>query len=696
MSSFSQGDQRKIRKDFVDSSKFEAFGKYVLLEKLAMGGMAEVYLARSIGAGGVGKFVAIKRILPQFSEQTEFVDMFKDEASIAINLQHANIVTITEFGMEKSQFFIVMDYVNGRNLKQILNKIKTANVALGIEHIVYVCKEIAAGLDHAHRCLNPATAKPLNIIHRDMSPHNVMVSFEGEIKVVDFGIAKAETQIESTRAGTLKGKFGYMSPEQADIQDVDQRTDIFSLGIILWELLANDRLFVGKNEIEILRKIKECNIQPLRKLNANIPPELEKIVAKALAKDKNLRYRNAEDLHRELHRFLNLKYPDFSKQDYAKFLKTLFAKEIEETHRKLLDYSKFDFSTFLKPKRQPGTTDRLGNFDATQKSITSTPGSEDGQRLERQLERRPGPRNKNEPNAPAQQPARNNNSSPFEVREGAKVNYLEPKGDTRDSGGLKIETPNRPTNPYASLNSTYAGGTQIGTYAGTRSRLDGSLSRRQSNYASLIGIVIAIGLLIGGGIWYFVNPEKANSLIGRWMRDAGVLQAPKPAPGADLASTSSASVGEARVMIAITSTPPGAEILIDGKPTGEVTPTTLQFREGQEIEWTLRMRGYLKKSERFVALGGRSVTVNLTPDRKAYLDIAVLGNGEISIDGKVIAAAGPVNGLQIPADKDVVVRVFDPATKASDEVRVRLSENATRRITLIPRANLRGPRPASQ
>lgn len=165
--------------------KLETFGKYVLL-KAAMGGMAEVYLARRSGAGGVGKFVvAVKRILPQFSEQVEFVDMFKDEASIAINLQHSNIVTITEFGMEKNQFFIVMDFVNGRNLKQILNKVKTANSSLGIEHIVYCVKEIAA-TDHAHRCLNPATAKPLNIIHRDMSPHNVMISFEGEIKVVDF------------------------------------------------------------------------------------------------------------------------------------------------------------------------------------------------------------------------------------------------------------------------------------------------------------------------------------------------------------------------------------------------------------------------------------------------------------------------------------------------------------------------------
>jgi eukaryotic-like serine/threonine-protein kinase len=697
--------------------KLETFGKYVLLEKLAMGGMAEVYLARSIGAGGVGKFVAVKRILPQFSEQPEFVEMFKDEASIAINLQHSNIVTITEFGMEKNQFFIVMDFVNGRNLKQILNKVKTANSSLGIEHIVYCAKEIAAGLDHAHRCLNPATAKPLNIIHRDMSPHNVMISFEGEIKVVDFGIAKAETQIESTRAGTLKGKFGYMSPEQADAQEVDQRTDVFSLGIILWELLANDRLFVGKNEIEILRKIKECNIQPLRKLNANIPPELEKIVSKALAKDRNLRYRNAEDLHRDLHRFLNLKYPDFSKQDFAKFLKTLFAKEIEDTHRKLLDYAKLDFSQLIRPKRRtpvPALDEYSNSAVQTQKSITR-PDTDD-----RAVEKRHDARPRRDDREPA-------NSSPFEVRQQGKVNILEAKDleggmKTPEGGGLKLEGPKRGPNPYANVGSAGnpgatanamgtglggasaqpAGGiggmTHAGTYGGggTRSRLENSSFHRQSSsYASLITVLMVIGVLIVGAIWHFSNPERSQNLVTKLMRDAGMMP-PETVPVKDLARVELPSVKPSKVMLPISSNPPGAEILLNGKSTGEVTPTTISVRDGDEIEWTLKMNGYKPASDRLIVQQGRSLSVNLKADRKAYLDITVMGNGEISIDGKVIAARGPVAGFEVPADQDITVRVFDPATKATDEVKVRIAENTTRRITLIPRAGLSGPRPASR
>jgi serine/threonine protein kinase len=329
------------------SGHYEHFGKYILLEKLATGGMAEVFLGRGTGAGGIGKFFAIKRILPQYADSPEFIEMFKDEAKIAINLNHSNIVSIHEFGVEKGQFFLVMDYVEGRNLRQILNKMKKSSMQFSIDQIVYVIKEVGAGLDHAHRCIDGSTGKPLNITHRDMSPQNIMVSFEGETKIVDFGIAKAESQIESTRAGTLKGKFGYMSPEQAEGQPVDLRTDIFSLGIVLWELLAGDRLFVANNEINTLRKIRDCQIPSLRKINPNIHSELERIVQKALARDRNLRYQTGAALQRDLNRFLNRQYPDFSPQDFSVFVKSVFADEILSLRKRLVEYSKVNLTISL-------------------------------------------------------------------------------------------------------------------------------------------------------------------------------------------------------------------------------------------------------------------------------------------------------------------------------------------------------------
>ena len=219
--------------------KPELFGKYLLLEKIAMGGMAEVFLAKSAGIQGIGKFLAMKRILPQYSANEDFINMFTEEAKICVNLSHSNIAKIYEFGMEQGQFFIVMELIEGKNLRQILSRLGKENrQGFSVDQAVYIAKEIAAGLDNAHRCLDDSSGKPLNIIHRDMSPQNIMVSFEGEIKVVDFGIAKAEGEKEETKAGTLKGKFSYMSPEQASGERIDLRTDIYSLGIVLWELLA--------------------------------------------------------------------------------------------------------------------------------------------------------------------------------------------------------------------------------------------------------------------------------------------------------------------------------------------------------------------------------------------------------------------------------------------------------------------------
>ncbi|MCB0347464.1 MAG: serine/threonine protein kinase, partial [Bdellovibrionales bacterium] len=273
--------------------------------------MAEVYLAKAPGAEGVSKFLAIKRILPQYTTNEDFIEMFKAEAKIAININHTNIVPIYEFGSSRQQFYLAMEYVHGKNLRQLINKIKKQNQALPLEHIIYIINEVAKGLDYAHRFIDRTTGKPLNIIHRDMSPQNVMVSYEGEIKIVDFGIAKAESKLEATQAGTLKGKFGYMSPEQAEGLELDYRTDIFSLGIILWEMLANDRLFLANNELNTIKKIRDCHIPSISKINPQVHADLETITNKALARDRSLRYQSASDLHRDLNKFLNKHFHEY-------------------------------------------------------------------------------------------------------------------------------------------------------------------------------------------------------------------------------------------------------------------------------------------------------------------------------------------------------------------------------------------------
>lgn len=354
----------------MSTTQVEKFGKYLLLEKLAAGGMAEVFLAKSIGAVGIQKYVAVKKILPQYSQNKEFIEMFKEEARITVNLNHSNIVSIFEFGTERNQFYLVMEYVEGKNLRQLLNELKQSKSELSIPEIIFIIKEVASGLDHAHRCLDSQTGKALNITHRDMSPQNIMLSYDGDVKIIDFGIAKSEKQIDSTQVGTLKGKYGYMSPEQADGLQVDARTDIFSLGIILWELLAQERLFTGSNEGAILRKVRDAHIPPIRNLNSQVDHELEQILNKSLSKDLSIRYTHSGAFYRDLNKYLNSNYPDFSAQDLARTMKKIFAQDFSNHRLQLIEFAKINqFSSQVNVKDFANSVNHNKVSDEQAKSI---------------------------------------------------------------------------------------------------------------------------------------------------------------------------------------------------------------------------------------------------------------------------------------------------------------------------------------
>lgn len=304
-------------------------GKYLLLEKLAVGGMAEVYRAKASGAGGFEKQLAIKRILPTYSENEEFRRMFEYEARLSSMLTHSNIVQVYDFTKAGETYLLAMEYVDGKNLRQFVNKAKKNGYMPPLEFASYVINEVCKGLDYAHKKRDDMTGKPLNIIHRDMSPQNVMLSYEGAVKIVDFGIAKAKDRVNETRSGVIKGKFGYMSPEQANGENVDHRTDIFSTGIILFELLTGRRLFTAENDIATLRQIQECNIPLPSRINPKIPNDLERILLKSLTKDRSLRYQDAELFHRHLLEFSNKHFPSFTQREVADILRETFKEEIE-------------------------------------------------------------------------------------------------------------------------------------------------------------------------------------------------------------------------------------------------------------------------------------------------------------------------------------------------------------------------------
>ncbi len=318
---------------------FKPFGKYTILKKIASGGMAEIFLATDLSPTGLARFIVIKRALAQYSDNKEFRDMFKNEGKVACNLKHRNIAPIYEFGVQNDQLYLAMEYISGINLRELIKKLKNVKKPIDIRHAVYIVKEVASGLSYAHNAIESNTGQPLNLIHRDISPQNIMLSFDGEIRIIDFGISKiADTDL--TRAGHLKGKFSYMSPEQAQGGDVDERTDIFCLGIVLWELLSGQRLFSAKNEMDALKKIRSCNIPNIKKINPKIPNELVNIINQSLSKNKNLRTKTSATLEKELSIFLNKNYPEFSQYDFMSFIKETYSEEILKEREKLKSYSK--------------------------------------------------------------------------------------------------------------------------------------------------------------------------------------------------------------------------------------------------------------------------------------------------------------------------------------------------------------------
>lgn len=319
--------------------EFKKFGKYTIIKHIASGGMAEILLAADPGTAGISRFVVVKRTLSRFSDSEEFKGMFKNEGRIACNLNHRNITPIYEFGIEDSKFFLAMEYISGRNLRQVLKKASYLKTSIATPLAIYIIKEAASGLNYAHNAIDSNTGKHLKLIHRDVSPQNILINFTGEIKLIDFGIAKlADTNL--TQAGHLKGKFGYMSPEQASGDPLDTRADIFSLGIILWELLANKRLFSFKNEMITLKKIKACEIPDLKKINPKISNELLYIVNKALSKNQNLRYKAISQMEKDLTIFLNTNYPHFSQYDLESFMRESHEKEILKEREQLNKYAK--------------------------------------------------------------------------------------------------------------------------------------------------------------------------------------------------------------------------------------------------------------------------------------------------------------------------------------------------------------------
>jgi TonB family protein len=299
-----------------------AFGRYQLLQKIGTGGMAEVYKARMSGEQGFEKIVAIKRIVPHMATNAEFVTMFVDEAKLAAQLNHNNITHIYDLGKVDAWHYIAMEYVEGKDLRTLLKLGKERGFPLAGELALFIAAKIANALDYAHRRPAPDGSE-LNLVHRDVSPQNILISDEGDIKLCDFGIAKAASKVSTTMSGALKGKLQYMSPEQAWGKKLDRRSDIFSLGSVLYEMLTGAPLFEGDTDMSVLESVREGEVAPPTSRGVEVPKRVDQIVLKALAKNPQERYQNASEFEKDLHAVLYTYQPSPGPADLAIYMHRL-------------------------------------------------------------------------------------------------------------------------------------------------------------------------------------------------------------------------------------------------------------------------------------------------------------------------------------------------------------------------------------
>ena len=605
--------------------KFTQFGKYTIIKKIASGGMADIFLAANLNPAGLSRFVVIKRVLDKYSENEEFKDMFKNEGKVACSLKHRSIAPIYEFGIENRQLYLAMEYISGINLRELLTKTRKTKQKINIPNAIYMIKEATSGLSYAHNAIDPNTGQPLHLIHRDVSPQNVMLSFDGEIRLIDFGISKvADTDL--TKAGHLKGKFSYMSPEQARGEKLDPRTDVFCLGIILWELLTGERLFSAKNEIDALKKIKSFSPTNIRKINSSIPQELADIVMKTLQPNKNLRFETASELEKELSTFLNKTYPEFSQYNFMSFVRDMYSKELIDEREKLKNYSQ-KLKTHINSLSD-------GDFEAPIQSSLDLPDMDSSNLMDTVTKE-----------AENTGHSKSKKSSTIIISEDSEQITHTEKADNRGqmsqtlkpTGSFDVEEPfeeetsqNMIVKDRKALLHEYASRTTKSTISNTTS-VNSTISKNTGDLQPetqimVIKNVISIILLIafcGGGWFLFQNKDQVihssllngifksqSQIIHNIANETAVSSPEKPEQNRNTSSSSMKKV-------LIKTHPSGVHIYINNK-YASTSPSIVEIPKSEPVSISLQKPGYFNKS--FQNVQGDQLNNSITIElKKAHI-----------------------------------------------------------------------------
>jgi serine/threonine protein kinase len=344
-----------------------AFGKYYLLERINVGGMAEVFCAKAFGVEGFERLVAVKRIRPTIAADPEFVRAFIEEAKLAVQLNHANLAQIFDLGVVDGQYYVALEHVQGRDLRRILERCRQSGTPMPLHQACFIAMKVCEGLDHAHNKRDSA-GRELGLVHRDLSPQHVLISYDGEVKLIDFGVAKAAVNGHAHSSEIFQGKLGYLSPEQAyaqgsvptpptgEVGNIDKRSDVFACGVLLYEMLTGERLFAGESDAATLHKVRNVEILPPSTFNPRISDALERIVLKALARDPADRYPRAIDLHDALGAFVQGSGEVYSRAELSAWMKGVFGREFEDDRGKLEAYRQLAADMVSAPVVAPSVT----------------------------------------------------------------------------------------------------------------------------------------------------------------------------------------------------------------------------------------------------------------------------------------------------------------------------------------------------
>jgi serine/threonine protein kinase len=579
-------------------------GKFELLALLARGGMAEIYLARQRGIRGFEKLAVVKRILPGLSSDDRFTEMFLDEARLAAGLNHPNIVQIYDLGQDGNDYFIAMEYLEGESLGYLVSEARKAKKPVPPELAAGIVLEVCAALHYAHTRRDD-NGNPLNIVHRDVSPHNIIVLFAGAVKLVDFGVAKAASQSHKTRPGMWKGKLHYLTPEQCRGKPVDARTDVFSLGVVMWELLASRRMYMGDNDGAVMNAILNEPAPRIRDRKPEVPEDLESIALRALNKDPDKRFQSAGEMGDAIQAYLKTNKIAAGSREIAGFVKVVFAGRIKEKEALLQGVRAGRIGDISLEILKPETRE---SFPSKFSSMELRGGGDAHQALDRDK--------------------RLEDIAPL------RVDGESPE-DHQVTMGMKIP----------------------------RIRVIPPHLKKRALVFMLVAVPVLV-LLIVAVLW----PTRDGPVTAEKTEIQAVVpddeeQDPKEGEGSQqvvevdkvVAGTSTSGTQPEPILLEIRSRPSGCTARLDGKEVARPTPVEdLEVESGKEHEVEVLCKGHRKEVKRFTGGSGEHITLSFSPRprkparlKTGVLNLTTVPWSEIYL-GKRKIGITPVVGVKLP------------------------------------------------